>query len=36
MLKGQSSTLQFDEAGTFDYICGLHPTMKGTVEVAAK
>lgn len=36
MLKGQSATLQFDAAGNIAYICGLHPTMKGTIEVAAK
>jgi plastocyanin len=36
MLKGQAATLQFDEAGNFAYICGLHPGMKGTIEVAAK
>jgi plastocyanin len=34
LLKGQSASLTFDEAGTFGYICGLHPGMKGTVEVA--
>ena len=33
LLKGQSASLTFDEAGTFGYICGLHPAMKGTVEV---
>jgi plastocyanin len=33
LLKGQSASLTFDEAGTFGYICGLHPGMKGTVEV---
>jgi plastocyanin len=33
MLKGQSATMQFDAAGNIAYICGLHPTMKGTVEV---
>ncbi|HYH42343.1 MAG TPA: cytochrome P460 family protein [Burkholderiales bacterium] len=33
LLKGQSATLKFDEAGTFGYICGLHPSMKGSVEV---
>ena len=34
MLKGQSATLKFDEAGYIvDYICGLHPTMKGKIEV---
>lgn len=36
MLKGQTATLQFDEAGNIAYICGLHPGMKGTIEVAAK
>lgn len=36
MLKGQSATLQFDAAGNIAYVCGLHPTMKGTIEVAAK
>ncbi len=36
ILKGQSATLQFDEAGNIAYICGLHPTMKGSIEVAAK
>jgi plastocyanin len=36
MLKGQSATLQFDAAGNIAYICGLHPTMKGSVEVTAK
>jgi plastocyanin len=33
LLKGQSTTLSFNEAGTFGYICGLHPGMKGTIEV---
>jgi plastocyanin len=33
LLKGESTTLTFDEAGTFSYICGLHPNMKGTIEV---
>lgn len=36
ILKGQSATLQFDAAGNIAYICGLHPGMKGTIEVAAK
>jgi plastocyanin len=36
MLKGQSASLQFDAAGNIAYICGLHPTMKGTIEVVAK
>jgi plastocyanin len=36
MLKGQTATLRFDQAGNIDYVCGLHPGMKGTIEVAAK
>ena len=36
LLKGQSASLTFDEAGTFGYICGLHPGMKGSVEVVAQ
>lgn len=36
MLKGQSAKLQFDAAGNIAYVCGLHPAMKGTIEVAAK
>ena len=36
MLKGQSATLQFDAAGNIAYICGLHPTMKGMIEVVSK
>jgi plastocyanin len=33
ILKGQSATLKFDGPGTLDYVCGLHPTMKGQIEV---
>ena len=33
ILKGQSTALQFDYAGTYGYICGLHPGMKGQIEV---
>ena len=33
MLKGQSQTLKFTAPGSYDYICGLHPGMKGKVEV---
>lgn len=36
MLKGQKATLQFDAEGNIAYHCGLHPTMKGTIEVAAR
>jgi plastocyanin len=33
LLKGHSASLKFDEPGTFGYICGLHPSMKGSIEV---
>lgn len=33
ILKGQSVAMRFDQPGTYDYICGLHPGMKGKIEV---
>jgi plastocyanin len=33
MLRGQSESLTFNEDGTIDYICGLHPNMKGRIVV---
>jgi len=36
MLKGQSASLSFDAAGNIAYSCGLHPSMRGTIEVAAR
>src|SRR6266568_712904 len=34
LAQNQSTTLAFDRAGTFDYICGVHgPSMRGTVVV---
>lgn len=33
ILKGQSHAMGFNAAGTYEYICGLHPSMKGTIEV---
>jgi len=34
VLKGESTALRFNDVGTYDYICGLHPTMKGKIEVS--
>ncbi len=33
LIKGQSHAMTFASAGTYEYMCGLHPNMKGTVEV---
>ncbi|OLC57070.1 MAG: hypothetical protein AUH76_19695 [Candidatus Rokubacteria bacterium 13_1_40CM_4_67_11] len=33
LTKGQSYSHTFAAAGTYDYVCGLHPNMKGQVEV---
>ena len=33
--QGQSASHTFAKAGTFNYICTIHPFMKGTVVVAA-
>jgi plastocyanin len=33
LVKGQSHTQTFAAPGTYEYVCGLHPAMKGTVEV---
>ena len=33
LTKGQSHTQSFDAPGAYDYICGLHPQMKGSIEV---
>jgi plastocyanin len=30
---GKKAYLKFDQPGTYDYICGLHPGMKGKIEV---
>ncbi len=32
--NGQSFTTTFDTAGTFSYVCGIHGSMTGTVNVA--
>jgi plastocyanin len=31
--KGKSARLKFAQSGRFDYVCGIHPSMSGTVEV---
>ncbi|MBD3219302.1 MAG: T9SS type A sorting domain-containing protein [candidate division Zixibacteria bacterium] len=31
--QGESFSFTFNETGTFDYICDIHPFMTGTVEV---
>lgn len=33
--QGQSGSFTFREAGTFSYVCNIHPNMRGTVQVAA-
>jgi plastocyanin len=31
--KGETFTVEFTEAGTFNYFCQIHPTMRATVTV---
>jgi plastocyanin len=31
--KGKSYEFKFNTAGTFNYVCSIHPSMKGTVKV---
>jgi plastocyanin len=32
-LRGQKASLTIDKAGEYAYICGLHPSMKGVIQV---
>jgi plastocyanin len=32
-LRGQRASITIDKPGEYGYICGLHPSMKGTIEV---
>jgi plastocyanin len=32
-LRGQKASLTIDKAGEYNYICGLHPSMKGVIQV---
>ena len=32
-LRGEKASLSFDKPGEYAYICGLHPSMKGVIEV---
>ena len=33
MAKGQTFSFTFTNKGTYDYICGIHPNMKGKIIV---
>ncbi|MGH8675229.1 MAG: plastocyanin/azurin family copper-binding protein, partial [Burkholderiales bacterium] len=33
LLKGETTALRFNDVGTYNYICGLHPSMKAKIEV---
>ena len=33
MQNGDTFQQKFDKAGTFDYVCTVHPGMEGTVKV---
>jgi plastocyanin len=35
MATGESFSFTFSDAGTFDYVCKIHPAMQGTVVVEA-
>lgn len=33
MAKGETFQYKFEKAGTYNYVCGVHPAMKGVVIV---
>lgn len=33
LAKGEFFSFKFEEVGTYDYICGIHPKMKGKIIV---
>jgi plastocyanin len=33
LVPGDDFSTTFDEPGTFEYVCGIHPSMMGTVTV---
>ena len=34
LAKGEAFSFTYERAGTYPYICGIHPSMKGTVTVS--
>jgi plastocyanin len=34
LAQGEAGALVFTAPGTYDYVCGIHPRMTGTIEVS--